>query len=227
MSCLVFENATDNSNVALGSHLMWIGFGFYDRYLKDHALSQHFKAFTDLLEHPRVKQNFPDKYGVAGDIIDIGCGTAMLSEFCKGHNYRGADLPHVVAGCAMRNYPQYLYRGFDIYNDSIDWISQFDIIILNAVLDIMQYPLAILRKVVSAMSLGAFLIIHRQEITKEGSTKIIQNGSYGSLTYHAILAKKEFEDILFEHDCQIIHETSPGFSNWEDGGKSFLIHKYY
>lgn len=197
---------------------------FYDIHLKDQQITKHFKPFTDLLNHARVKEIL-DKYGVHGDLIDIGCGTAMLSEFCKDHNYHGADLRHVVAGCAMRNYPQYFYRCCDVYNDSLYWLASFDMVVVNGLLDVMQHPIMILEKILSAMSYGSLLIIHRQEITTQGPTKTIVNGSYGSVTYHSIIERSHFEAVLQSYNCVVVDETVCGFTNWENGGSSFLIEK--
>ena len=55
----------------------------------------------------------------ATSIIDLGCGTAFISRFCRDKDYRGADLPHIIKGCAMHNHPEYLYKAMDILNDDI------------------------------------------------------------------------------------------------------------
>lgn len=190
---------------------------FYDLHLKNQDIIKHFKPFTDLLE--QIINN--------GDLtlLDIGCGTAMLSEFCKNYAYYGADLPHVVAGCALRNYPQYFYRGCEVYNEDIWWIGEFDIVVINGLLDVMQYPLFVLKKLLNALAWGGYLIIHRQEVTELGPTRILKNGSYGSTTYHSIIAREDLQNVIKEYDCVIIKETQCGFTNWENTGNSFLIYK--
>lgn len=191
---------------------------FYDQHIKNFDLRMHFKAFTDLLDRCQ-------KEGLHGNhkLLDLGCGTAMLSEYCKEYDYIGADLPHVISGCAMRNYPQHLYRSCNIWEDDLTWIKQYKVIVLNGVIDVMQYPMEVLRKILFAMKGFSYLIIHRQEITENGLTQVITNGSYGGYTYHSIINRQDFDALLKEHKCEIVHTTSPGFANWENGGHSFLI----
>lgn len=186
---------------------------FYDAHFKNMEVMKHLNVFTQLLHHADEKKC---------PLLDLGCGTAMLSEFCKENTYIGADLPHILSGCAMRNYPQYFYRSCDILNDDLAWISDYKIIALNAIIDIMEYPVEMLGKILKHSS--KFVIIHRQEITV-GETNVIQNGSYGGFTWHSIINRNDFLKVLDENDFNIEKELSPGFSNWENGGSSFLLRK--
>ena len=68
----------------------------------------HFKAFTDLLDQCEK-----------GKLLDLGTGTARISQFCKNFEFVGADLPHIISGCAMRNYPKYKYQSIDIIEDNL------------------------------------------------------------------------------------------------------------
>ncbi len=187
---------------------------FHDIHIKGHNLAEHLKAFTDLLAET-------DNDGE--EIIDLGCGTAMLSQFFPRHTYIGADLPHIISGCAMRNYPEYMYHSLDLVTDNLEWIKKYNIVVVNGVIDIMQHPLHILEKILQHVS--RYLIIHRQEITENGQTHTIKNPSYNSVTYHSIINRKDFVDLLDKYDFDIVKTTVPGFSNWENGGCSFLVRK--
>lgn len=187
---------------------------FYDAHFKNMEVMKHLNAFTQLLSAADEK-NCP--------LLDIGCGTAMLSEFCKENTYIGADLPHIIAGCGMRNYPQHYYKSCDIEKDDLSWISEYKIISINAIIDIMEHPLEMLGKILKHSS--KFVIIHRQEITEAGITRSAQNPSYNSYTWHSIINRNDFLKALDENDFSIQKELSPGFANWENGGSSFLIRK--
>ena len=187
---------------------------FYDIHIKNHDLTKHLGAFTRLL-------SLTDESGC--QVIDLGCGTAMLSDFCKGHEYIGADLPHIISGCAMRNYPNNMYRSCDLTKDSLDFISNYKIVVANGVIDIMEHPLQVLASILKKAP--QYVIIHRQEITENGNTHTIKNGSYGGLTYHSIISRKDWMDCLEEHGFELRFEEKLEFGNWENGGCSFLLRK--
>ena len=147
---------------------------FYDMHGKNPEVTKHFSAFSELLSRCDEKGN---------ELMDLGCGTAMLSEFCKDYKYHGTDLKHVITGCALRNYPEYEYRDSNIIDDDILWIKEYPVVVMNAVIDIMEKPLEMLEKVLQACN--EYLIIHRQEITEHGQTHVVRNGSYGGYTYHS------------------------------------------
>ncbi len=187
---------------------------FHDKHIRNHDIQKHLLPFTELLaltDHP------------GEDVIDLGCGTAMLSMFCKNHRYIGADLPHILQGCAMRNYPEYFYRSCDLVEDDLSWIKDFNIVIVNGVIDIMQYPLEMLGKILDHCK--KYLVIHRQEITEKGETHTVVNGSYGGTTYHSIFSRKDFMQLLDEKNFEVVAQRNLEFGNWENGGCSFLLRK--
>lgn len=187
---------------------------FYDAHIKN-GVHSHLSAFTALLE-------LTDERG--SEVLDLGAGTGMISEFCKNYHYRGADLPHIISGCAMRNYPQYMYKACDIAKDeNIAWINKYPVVITNAVIDIMQNPIEILQKILRNCS--KYLIIHRQEITENGATRVTKNPSYSGFTYHSIISRKDFNDLLEKENFYVVREIQLSFGNWENGGSSFLLRR--
>jgi FkbM family methyltransferase len=123
----------------------------------------------------------------------------------------------------MRNYPQYWYRSSDIVADDLSWINEFDICVVNGVIDVMEDHVGVLSKILTHCK--EYLIIHRQEITENGTTHTITNGSYGGKTYHSIFNRSDFNEILDKHNFDIIKEIPLEFANWENGGSSFLLRK--
>jgi len=187
---------------------------FYDVNRINQEVCRHFFYFSQLLSHADEK---------GAELLDLGCGTALLSEYCKENHYRGADLPHIISGCAIRNYEKFDYRGCDIINDDLSWIDQYPVVVMNAVIDIMQHPLEMLSKVLSSAS--KYVIIHRQEITEAGETRCIQNDSYGGYTYHSIINRNDFNRLLEENNFDVVKELQLEFTNWENNGSSFLLRK--
>lgn len=187
---------------------------FHDAYKDDESVNEHLKVFVKMLEDTGLS-NVP--------LLDIGCGTAMLSKHCKTFLYHGADLQHVIAASAMRNYPRNSYRIMDIHDDDLKWIHQFPVVVMNGFVDVMQNPIEILDKVLSNAT--EYVIIHRQEISTTLETHVTKNGSYGGETFHSIINRKIFEHLIDRNHFDIVKEYNLNFSNWENGGNSFLLRK--
>lgn len=186
---------------------------FYDLHLHNQDIRAHLKPFTDLLAQCEK----------GGKLLDMGVGTGITSEFCGDFEYMGCDLQHVLNGCAMRNYPQYFYRVCDAENDNLAWIKEFDVVVGNGFFDIMEEGLYIIRRVLTHAK--NYVLIHRQEITEEGETHSMLNGSYGGKTYHSVINRQDFMKLLDEMDFKIVDEKKLNFGNWENGGASFLLKK--
>jgi predicted SAM-dependent methyltransferase len=183
---------------------------FEDECIKNQDIQPHYASFLELL----------DLCGY-GKLLDIGTGTARISQFCKRFDFVGADLPHIISGCAMRNYPKYKYQSIDIIEDNLAWIREYDVIVLNGVIDVMQNGLYILERILTHSR--RYVLIHRQEITESGKTYSKINPSYNSNTFHSIINRNDFNQLLEKMGFEIVKENSPGFSNWENGGSSFLL----
>lgn len=182
---------------------------------KGKDLARHLGVFNELLRSTDLKNV---------NLIDLGCGTALLSEFCQGFNYTGADLPAILGGAAMRNYPDLFYRACDLVNNDLAWISHYEIAVLNAVIDIMQFPLQVLSKVL--INAGQYVIIHRQEITEKGKTRVEPGPGYGKQpAFHSIINRQDFINLVNAHHFDVVQELGLPFGNWENGGSSFLLRR--
>lgn len=193
---------------------------FYDENVKGKYINQQMEEFYHL---KILNENICKVEEKNLNILDIGCGTAFISDFFKEHNYTGSDLPNVLAFSSIKYYPHLEYICVDIINGNIDIISKYDMIVLNGVIDVMQYPIEIFSKILQKAK--KYVLLHRQEISKKNKTYTIQNGSYGGYTYHSIFNRKDFENILESNDFEIVSEKKLKFNNWEDGGCSFLLKK--
>lgn len=191
---------------------------FYDAHKNNAEVNEHFKVFAQLLF--ACGNSSSHSYTV----LDLGCGTAMLREYCKKYFYMGADLPHIIEGCAKRNYPGFSFIECNIEEDELSWIRKYKIISLNAIIDIMENPLTMLGKILSCAK--KYVIIHRQEITEEGKTHSIKKPAYNSFTFHSIINRKDFNKAVAENNFEIIKELPLPFADWENGGASFLLKRY-
>jgi FkbM family methyltransferase len=87
----------------------------------------------------------------------------------------------------------------------------------------MQDGLSVLDKILQVA--GKYVFIHRQEISEKKETHSIVNPSYNGVTYHSILNRKDFMDVIEKNNFQITHEENLEFTNWENNGNSFVLKK--
>lgn len=193
---------------------------FFDKHRYNPETSQHFTTFKKLLNE------VPLTYlGTRPTLLDIGCGTGLIQDHIEAPwTYIGCDQEAIVTGCLFRNYPK--TKGFPINVFSGErmpiTINLYRLCVINGVLDISQFPMEFLKKLLYAIR--DYLIIHRQEITEEGQTRSIQKPSYGGYTYHSIINRNDFNQLLSDMDFEIVREEKLdcGFP-WENGGSSFLL----
>lgn len=194
-----------------------------------HEMNKFYQSVKDAPyhNHIHVLKNLFMEIETGLQVLDIGCGVAAASKYINEDglkfDYIGADLPHIVAGCSMKNFPNNLYRNLDIIKDDISWIGKYPVVLMNALIDVMEYPLNILDKILKSAT--GYVVIHRQEISDKKETQVQKNGSYSGFTYHSIINRKDFYDLVDRNGFFIIKQLNNDFANWEDGGYSFLLRK--
>ncbi len=148
--------------------------------------------------------------------LDIGCGTCQIKELINGF-YVGVDLPEIINNVSRKLHEQF-YRQRDVTKDRIDFVGQYDLVIMSAFIDVMEKPIETLEKILKHCN--KYVIIHRQELTK-GKTVITKEPSYGGWTYHSKINWAEFMKAI--KGFEIIQQASCKYPNWFEGGHSFLL----
>jgi len=146
-----------------------------------------------------------------GDCVDLGCGDKGAEVFFRGNskfggNYTGFDLP-----------------GFDIYKTDLECIEDFNIVLMNAFLDVLKKPLWALNKVLK--SSREYVIIHRQEFSYK-ATRIKTGPAYGGWTYHSRINWDDFYKVIKKRRFYAVDYRELDFDNWENGGASLILKKY-
>lgn len=152
-------------------------------------------------------------------ILDLGCGGALLHTIINGL-YTGADMQHIIENVSKKCFNDLNYKIVDVINDDLNFLIDYDIIVMNALIDVMQYPLFILDKILKKCN--NYVILHRQEIV-DGKTIVIQNPSYGGTTYHTMININDFNNIIKNTDFEIIKNINSNLdvNTW----RSFLLKK--
>lgn len=153
-----------------------------------------------------------------GKTIDLGCGSGRSSMFFK--DYTGVDLPEVIETVAKVASPKLTFIKCDIIEDDIEFISKYDTVHMDGFIDVMQYPLQVLDKVLENCT--KYVLLLRQEIIT-GETKIIKKPSYGGFTYHSEINQNELLELFEKHGFSIVKEIDCGMGNkvWE----SYILKK--
>jgi SAM-dependent methyltransferase len=144
-------------------------------------------------------------------ILDLGCGAAELNTILpEEYAYCGADLPHIIDLVARKLHPDLHYIKCDIEQDDINFLSNYDLIVMNAFIDVLDRPLQVLDKILCNAT--GSVLLHRQEIGNR--TMIEVNDSYGGKTFKSILSRSELDDVIGKYGYKIKaeHNMSNQFS---------------
>ena len=138
-----------------------------------------------------------------GACADLGCGIQGAKPFFE--KYTGFDLPD-----------------FDIYTTDTECLEDFEIILMNALLDVLDKPLDALNRVVGVAR--EYIVIHRQEFTYN-PTSISKEPAYGGWTFHSRINWDDFQEVI-SRKFYVVDYRKLAFDNWEDGGVSLVLKKY-
>jgi len=153
-------------------------------------------------------------------VIDLGCGNAVTSKVIGEREYTGLDLPHNIETMCESTYPNLSFIKCDVVKDKIGFISEYDIVLMRSFLDVMQYPLQILNKILK--SCRGYVILQNQEIV-EGKTNVVKNPAYNGFTYRAEISKYDFDTILKWRKISVIRDVDAGMGIWRIKKKHILL----
>lgn len=178
----------------------------------------------------QVLKGFLEK--VAGSekkkLLDIGCGGArtQITDVVKKHfHYTGLDLPDVIENVAKKFCPDGNYIKCNIEKEgpiNLQFLRAFDVVVMNAFIDVMQFPLEILNRILSFNV--RHVIIHRQKMT-DGVSLVERNPSYGGETYCSILNETAFRLAYEAYHYKCIQRKWSKIGKREEGIFSFVLEK--
>ena len=152
-------------------------------------------------------------------LVEVGCGAAEFQRVFTNFFYTGADLPNVIDNVAKIVNPIGRYIKFDLYKNEMKFLNDFDSVLMNAFIDVLEYPIFGFEKVLN--NSNSYVLLHRQTLTREKTHTII-NDSYGGKTYKSLINFQEFMNVLTEKGFTIVEEIRFPF---EPNTFSFLLRK--
>ena len=117
----------------------------------------------------------------ARHILDLGCGAADMSRW-MGENvtYTGSDLPHIIDNVANVYAPNQNYIKCDVMKDNISFIADYDLVVTNALLDVLDMPTFALERIM--FQNPKYFILHRQLVDfNEDKSNTVQTSKFSML----------------------------------------------
>jgi len=179
-----------------------------------------------LKEEKRMPPHLPPALEIINEIskdcksiLDVGCGAGAISRYLNEFDYTGCDLQNIVENVAKKYLPEQQFVVCDFYNDDLAFVKNYDLVFMNAFLDVSQYPVDILKKVLENSS--KYVLIHRQLITDEDTVTQKEHSYGGTLSYRTFINKGEFGTVIKEANFEIVKGLNlPG-----DYGVTILLKK--
>jgi hypothetical protein len=129
----------------------------------------------------------------AKTLIDLGCGKAEVAEAFPEYEYLGADLPHIIQNVSKKTRTLLEYIEFDALIDSMDFISKYDVVLMNGFLSEIPQADFVLNKVLSHAK--NYVIVHRQAIGENQQYE--PYSTYGGMsTVRYTFAQEKFKSIV-------------------------------
>lgn len=180
-------------------------------YNLDIQKSKTFKNLSDL--HTKIIKNLINKIpNNIKTLIDLGCGSGKTSQIFNNYNYTGVDLSNVINNISKIFNPNLNFIKCDIINGDISFINKYDIVYMDGFIDVMQYPLQVLDKILKHCT--KYVLLIKQEIINN-ETNVIKNSAYNGFTYHSEINRNDFNNILQKHNISIIKEVDAGIGIWK------------
>tara|TARA_R110001583_G_scaffold50847_2_gene158679 strand:- start:1237 stop:1872 length:636 start_codon:yes stop_codon:yes gene_type:complete len=157
-------------------------------------------------------------------LLDIGCGAAEISRIYPSYYYTGADLAHIIKEVARKMHPQNSYVSFDIYEDDCHFIKDYDLVVMNAFIDVLEKPVTGLTKVLT--NAPKYVLMHRQTFNDEKETHLYKYPSYGGVdSYQSVINRKEYSDLQSQAGFEIVNELRLDFNPEKGYTSSILMRK--
>lgn len=136
-------------------------------------------------------------------LLDLGCGKGEISDAFPQYEYCGADLPNMIQGVSKLTRPRSKYIEFDAQLSDMNFVSDFDVIVMNSFLSEIPNAEQILNKVLKCAT--RYVIIHRQIIKDQENIETYS--TYGGLdTTVYTFGRRNFEEIITQNDFKIMAE---------------------
>ena len=176
--------------------------------LPDFMVNTFFKKLKESEHFPALLKCF-EKIKDSSTIIDLGCGTGEAGRVFSDFKYVGADLPHIIEKVSKIRNPNNNYLKFNAENNNVDFINEFDIVLMNSFLSEIPNWYLILSKIL--INAKKYVILHRQSITN-GQTKFIEYNPYGYNKIKAINNVINYQQLInlfeFNNFEKIVEEKS-------------------
>ena len=156
--------------------------------------------------------------------LDVGTGGGLGHTIVKKSEWTGCDLSHVIENVSKKCFPDLNYIECDLLNDDLSFLKEFDILLFNAIFDVMENPIELLERVLKNSK--NYVIIHRQQISNgylSNGFTITKEPSYGGFTFRTNIERKLFINILKNNKFSIIKEMDSGLGL--SNNYSFLLKK--
>lgn len=97
---------------------------------------------------------------IQGDVLDLGCGVSRIPKYLKpGSKYVGVEISTKFIEWLKENYPHYTFYQWDLENDQLNLNSQFDTVLMIAVLEHLHNPDNILKQISSFLKPDGKLVM--------------------------------------------------------------------
>ena len=153
-------------------------------------------------------------------VVELGCGSGRAIMLFEGYEYTGVDLSVSIETIGKIANPNLNFIKRDIIEDDIFFISEYEVVYMDAFIDVMQYPLTVLNKILQNSS--KYIVLIRQEIIDD-DTIVVKNPSYNGFTYHSKIGKYDFSKVLAENRFIVVEDVDACVGI--DGWRSFLLCK--